>query len=76
MNDVMKIIKSLENSGILLKGVTETIKNETKEQRGGFLSTLLGTSGASLLGNLLSGKGFLRAGERTMRKGEGIKKKY
>ena len=76
MNDVMKIIKSLENSGILLKGVTETIKNEIKEQRGGFLSTLLGTSGASLLGNLLSGKGFLRAGERTMRKGEGIKKKY
>ena len=63
MNDIMKIIKSLEDSGILLKGVTETIKNETKEQKGGFLSMLLGNLGASLLGNLLSGKGFLRAGE-------------
>ena len=49
MNDIMKIIKALENSGILLKGVSKTIKNETKEQRGGFLSMLLGTLGASLL---------------------------
>ena len=55
MKDIMKIIKALENSGILLKGVSKTIKNETKEQRGGFLSMLLGTLGASLLGNLLTG---------------------
>ena len=53
MNDVMKIVKALEDSNILLKGVTKTIKNETKEQEGGFLSMLLGTLGASLLGNLL-----------------------
>ena len=63
MNDIMKIIQALENSGVLLKGVTKTIKNETKEQKGGFLSMLLGTLGASLLGNLLSGKGIVRAGE-------------
>ena len=63
MNDIMKIIQALENSGVLLKGVTKTIKNETKEQNAGFLSTLLGTLGASLLGNLLSGKGIVRAGE-------------
>ena len=61
MNDIIKIIQALENSGILLKGVTKTIKNETKEQEGGFLSMLLGTLGASLLGNLLTGKG-IRAG--------------
>ena len=52
MNDIMKIIQALENSNILLKGVTKTIKNETKEQKGGFLIMLLGTLGASLLGNL------------------------
>ena len=64
MNDIIKIIKSLEDSG-----VSETIKNEAKEQRGGFLSMLLGTLGASLLGNLLTGgKGVICAGE-------GIKKK-
>ena len=56
MNDIMKIVKALEDSNILLKGVSETIKNETKEQKGGFLSMLLGTLGASLLGNLLTGK--------------------
>ena len=55
MNDIIKIIKALENSGVLLKGVSKAIKNETKEQRGGFLSMLLGTLGASLLGNLLTG---------------------
>ena len=55
MNDIMKIIKALENSGILLKGVSKAIKNEAKNQKGGFLSTLLGTLGASLLGNLLTG---------------------
>ena len=59
----MKIIQALENSGVLLKGVSKTIKNETKEQKGGFLSMLLGTLGASLLGNLLSGKGIVRVGE-------------
>ena len=63
MNDTMKIIQVLENSGILLKGVTETIKSETKELKGGFLNILLGTLGASLLGNLLSGKGIVKAGE-------------
>ena len=52
MNDIMKIVHALECSGILLKGVTETIKNEIKEQKGGFLSMLLGTLGASLLANL------------------------
>ena len=62
MNDIIKIIQALENSNILLKGVTKTIKNETKEQKGGFLSMLLGTLGASLSGNLLTGKGILRAG--------------
>ena len=76
MNDIMKIIETLENSGILLKGVTKTIENETKEQRGGSLSTLLGTLGASLLGNLLTGgKGIVRAGEGVIRAGEGVKKK-
>ena len=62
MNDIIKIVQALEDSNILLKGVTKTIINETKEQKGGFLSMLLGTWGASLLGNLLSGKGILRAG--------------
>ena len=61
-NDIMKIVQALEDSNILLKGVTKTIKNETKEQKGGFLSMLLGTLGASLLGNLLAGKGIVRAG--------------
>ena len=76
MNDIKKIIEALENSGILLKGVTKSIENETKEQRGGFLSMLLGTLGASLLGNLLSGrKGIVRAGEEIVRAGEGVKKK-
>ena len=52
MNDIIKIIQALEDSNILLKGVTETVKNETKEQKGRFLSMLLGTLGAILLGNL------------------------
>ena len=69
MNDIIKIVKSLESSGVLLKGVSETIQHEAKEQRGGFLSMLFGTLGASLLGNFLTGgKGVTRAGE-------GIKKK-
>ena len=75
MKDIMKIIKALENSGILLKEVSKTIKNETKEQRGGFLSILLGTLGASLLGNLLTGgKGIVRAGDGIVRAGSGSKK--
>ena len=61
MNDIIKIIEALEDSNILLKGVTKTIKNETKEQKGGFLSMLLGTLGVRLLGDLLTGKGIARA---------------
>ena len=77
MNDIMKIIEALENSGILLKGITKTIENETKEQRGGFLSMLLGILGASLLGNLFTGgKGMMRAGEEIVKAGEGAKKTY
>ena len=77
MNDIMKIVQALEDSNILLKGVTKTIKNETKEQKGGFLSTLLGNVGASLLGNLLSGKGTVTVGEGIVPAGYGssIKKK-
>ena len=76
MNDIMKIIEALENSVILLKGVNTTIENETKEQRGGFLSMLLGTLGASLLDNLLTGgKGIMRAGDGIVRAGSGSKKK-
>ena len=63
MNDIMKIIKFLEKSGLLIKGASKTIKNEVKEQKGGFLGMLLGTLGASLLGNLLTGKGTISAGE-------------
>ena len=62
MNDIIKIVQALEDSNILLKGVTNTIKNETKEQKGGFLNTFLGTLGATLLGNLLSEKGIARSG--------------
>ena len=76
MNDMIKFFEALENSGILLKGITKTIENETKEQRGRFLSMLLGTLEASLLGNLLTGgKGIVRAGEGVKRAGEGVKKK-
>ena len=72
MNDIMEIIEALENSGILLKGVSKSIENEAKEQRGGFLSMLLGTLGASLLGNLLTGgKGMMRASDGIVRAGEG-----
>ena len=61
MNDIMKIVQALEDSNILLKGVTKTIKKETKDQKGGFLSMLLSTLDASLLGHLLAGKGIVRA---------------
>ena len=74
MEDIIKIVKYLEDSGLLLKGVTETVQNEVKEQNGGFLSMLLGTLRASLLGNLLNGKGIYRAGKGKVivRAGEGI----
>ena len=62
MNDIMKIVQALEYSNILLKGVTKTIKNETKEPKGGFLRMLFGTLGATLLGNVLVGKGIVGAG--------------
>ena len=62
MNDIVKIVQALEDSNILLKGVTKTSKNKTKEQKGGFLGMLLGTLGASLLGNILAGKGIVIAG--------------
>ena len=65
--DIMKIVKSLEESDIFKKGVSETIKNKAKEQKGRFLSMVLITLGASLLGYLLTGKGTIRAGEDTIR---------
>ena len=70
MNDIIKIIKSLNESGLLIKGVSQTIKNEAKEQKGGFLSMLLSTLGASLLGNLLTAEGVIEAGEGTVRAGQ------
>ena len=86
MNDIIKIVKSLEESSLLIKGVSETIKNESKKQKGGFLCMLLRTLGVSLLGNLLTGKGAIvmsqdreanmpergtvRAGEGTIRAGQ------
>ena len=77
MDDILKIVKSLENSGVLLRGVSETIQHEAKEQRGGFLCMLLDTLGASLLGDVLSkglsGKGVIRACEGTIRAGYGSK---
>ena len=59
MNEIMKIIKSLDESGLFIKDVNETIKNETKEQNGRFVSMLLRTLGAGLLGNLFPGKGAI-----------------
>ena len=79
MDDILKIVKSPENSGVLLIGVSETIQHEAKEQRGGFLSMLLDTLGASLLGDVLlkglSGEGVFRVGEGTIRAGYGFKKR-
>ena len=78
MDDILNIVKSLEDSGVLLKGVSETIQNEAKEQRGGFLSMLLDALGASLLGDALSkalsGRGVIRAGAGTVRAGYGSKR--
>ena len=72
MDDLIKIVKSFEDSGLLLKWVAESVQNEIKEQKGGFLSMLLGTLGASLLGNLLTGKGVNKKGKGINRAGEGI----
>ena len=78
MDDILKIVKFLENSVVLLKGVSETIQHEAKEQRGGFLGMLLGTLDASLLGDVLSkglsGKSIIRAGEGTIRADYGSKR--
>ena len=60
MKDIIEIVKSLKDSGLLLKGVSKTVENESEEQKGGFLSMLLGTLGASVLGNILAGKGIIQ----------------
>ena len=70
MSDIMEIVQSLENSGLLIKGFSETIKNKVKKQKGRLLGMLLGTLDASLLWNLLTGKGLMRAGESTIRSGQ------
>ena len=71
INEIIEIVQAVEDSNILFKVVVETIKNETKEQKGGFLGTLVGTLGSILLGNVLSGKGIVRAGSGN-KKGKGI----
>ena len=76
MEDLIKIAKSLEDSVLLLNRVTESVKNEIKEQKDRFLSILLGTLGASLLGNLLAGKGIDRAGKGIARASEGNKSDF
>ena len=73
MKDIMKIVKSLEDSRLLLKGVSEAIQNEAKERKGGFLSMLLGALGAIFLGNMLAGKRMNRAGYGIIRAGYGFK---
>ena len=70
VHNIMKIIKSLEESSLSIKGVSKTIKNEAKEQKRGFLRMLLVTLGDILLGNLLTAKGTIRAGEGTIRAGQ------
>ena len=82
MNEIMKVVQAVEDFNILLKGVTETIKNETKEQKGGFLNMLLGTLEASLFGNMLAGKWIVRAGsgnkkgKRIVRAGTGKERDF
>ena len=66
MENITKIVQSLEDSGLLVEGVTQTIKNETKKQRGGFFSMFLGTLVASLLGNMSAAKGFIQPGDGAM----------
>ena len=73
IDNLIKIVKSLEDNDLLIKGVTKTVQIELKEQKGGFLSVLLGTLGASLLGNFLTGKGTNWAGEGVIRAGQGNK---
>ena len=75
LNDILKIVQALEDQNILLKAVTKTIKNDMNNKKGGALGMLLGTLGASLLGNLLSEKGLYRSGEGLYRTGQGIEKK-
>ena len=67
MEDIRKIVKSFKESFFLTDGVSETIEKKSKKQKGGFLGMLIGTVGASLLGNLLAGKEVIRAGEGTIR---------
>ena len=67
MEHIMEIVKSLEKSGLLIMVISETIKNKTKKQKEGFLSMLLETLAASILGNTLAGKGVLRTAERVIR---------
>ena len=71
MTDIIKIVKCLDDSGLLFKEVIETIQNEAKKEKGGFLRLLLGTLGASLLGNILTVRGINRAGEGIVRAGYG-----
>ena len=70
MEDLMKIFKSLQELGLLIQEISETIKNETKEQKGRFISKLLGTLATSMLGSALTGRRVIRAGEGTIRAGE------
>ena len=72
MEDITKIVKSFEESGLLIKRISETIKNEAKEQKGGFLPMLLGTLTATTLGNASSGKGVIRTGEGIIRAGQNL----
>ena len=72
INDIVKIVKSLKESGLLIKVISKTIKNEEKEQKGESVSMLLVTLGASLLGNPLTGKETIRAGESTIRTCQGF----
>ena len=70
MEDILKIVKSIKESGLLLKGVSKTIENKARKQEGGFLNLLLGSLGLSLLGNLLASQDVIRAGEGTIRAGQ------
>ena len=70
MENIIKTVKSIKESGLLIQGISETIKNEAKEQKGGFLRMLLGTLAASILGNALTRRGVIRAGEETIRAGK------
>ena len=74
IEDLIEIVNSFEDSDLLVKGVTETVQNEMKEQKRGFLSMLLGTLGVILLGNILAGKGINKKRKGIVRAGEGAKK--